>query len=97
MPIVQVHGALALAQTHAASKLKPEMAKPAGRPDKVRSQGSAAPSDPPPGAEPSAPVSRGTAGYSFLHFMNSLALDVQENRARLIHHEDPDRAMPPNY
>ena len=32
---VQVHGALALAQTHAASKLKPEMAKPAGRPDKV--------------------------------------------------------------
>ncbi|KAK9849106.1 hypothetical protein WJX84_005227 [Apatococcus fuscideae] len=33
--IAEVHGALALAQTHAASKLKPEMARPASRPDKA--------------------------------------------------------------
>ncbi len=32
---MQVHGAAATAQTHAAGKLKPEMARPASRPDKV--------------------------------------------------------------
>ena len=33
---MQVHGALTAGQTHTASKLKPEMARPASRPDKVR-------------------------------------------------------------